>query len=147
MGPDMDATQREIAKFSVRDAENYPKYDAMLERVADVIEPTLLLAPPNLLRPGLKDLWDMFRLGRSMQKMGPGLSEAVEVLTGAARPILDRWFESEERQGDAGHRRRHRRHGGARACRARPTSCFTTSWARPTASAASGPTSRAAWAA
>jgi phytoene dehydrogenase-like protein len=96
MGPDMEATRREIAKFSVRDAENYPKYNAMLERVADVIEPTLLLRPPNLLRPGLKDLWRMFWLGRSMQKMGTGLSEAVEVLTGAARPILDRWFESEE---------------------------------------------------
>ncbi len=96
MGPDMDATQRAIARFSVRDAENYPKYNAMLERVAGVIEPTLLLRPPNLLRPGLRDLWRMFRLGRSLQKMGPGLSEAVEVLTGAARPILDRWFESEE---------------------------------------------------
>src|ERR1700738_775994 len=42
MGPDTQQTLREIAKFSVRDAENYPKYNAMLERVADVIEPTLL---------------------------------------------------------------------------------------------------------
>jgi len=96
LGAEMEPTQREIAKFSVRDAENYPKYNAMLERVADVVEPTLLLRPPNLLRPGLRDLWRLFWLGRSFQKMGTGLSEAVEVLTGAARPILDRWFESEE---------------------------------------------------
>ncbi len=33
-----------------------------------------------------------------------------------------------------------------RRCRARPTCCSITSWARPTASAACGPTSRAAWA-
>src|SRR6478736_1149304 len=39
MGPDKDMTLREIGKFSERDAENYPKYNTMLERVADVIEP------------------------------------------------------------------------------------------------------------
>src|ERR1700692_4665275 len=37
MGPDRDLTTREVAKFSGRDAENLPKYEAMLERVADVI--------------------------------------------------------------------------------------------------------------
>src|SRR6266851_2862166 len=96
LGPDSAMNRREIAKFSTRDAENYPKYEAMLERVADVIEPTLLLRPPNLLKPGLRDLWRLFKLGRAFQKMGPGMSEAVEVLTGPARPILDRWFESEQ---------------------------------------------------
>jgi phytoene dehydrogenase-like protein len=96
LGPDSAMNRREIAKFSARDAENYPKYEAMLERVADVIEPTLLLRPPNLLKPGLRDLWRLFKLGRAFQKMGPGMSEAVEVLTGPARPILDRWFESEQ---------------------------------------------------
>src|SRR5438552_11110162 len=42
LGPDADWTRREIAKFSPRDADAYPKYEAMLERVAGVIEPTLL---------------------------------------------------------------------------------------------------------
>jgi phytoene dehydrogenase-like protein len=96
LGPDGATNRREIAKFSARDAENYPKYEAMLERVADVIEPTLEMTPPNLLRPGLKDLWRLFKLGRAFQKMGPGMSEAVEILTGPARTILDRWFESEQ---------------------------------------------------
>jgi phytoene dehydrogenase-like protein len=96
LGSDGAMNRREIGKFSVRDAENYPKYEAMLERVADVIEPTLEITPPNLLRPGLKDLWNLFKLGRAFQKMGPGMSEAVEILTGPARTILDRWFESEQ---------------------------------------------------
>jgi phytoene dehydrogenase-like protein len=96
LGPDSALNRREIAKFSVRDAENYPKYESMLERVADVIEPTLLMRPPNLLRPGWRDLWDLFKLGRAFQKMGAGMSEAVEILTGPARTILDRWFESEQ---------------------------------------------------
>src|SRR6516165_5206060 len=96
LGPDSAMTRGEISKFSARDAENYPKYEAMLERVADVIEPTLLMRPPNLLRPGLRDLWRLFKLGRAFQKMGPGMGEAVEVLTGPARTILDRRFESEQ---------------------------------------------------
>src|SRR5437764_7146600 len=82
LGPDKNLTQREISKFSARDAENYPKYEAMLERVADVIEPTLVMNPPNLLRPGWRDLWNLFQLGRAFRKLGTGMSEAIEVLTG-----------------------------------------------------------------
>jgi phytoene dehydrogenase-like protein len=96
LGPDGAANLREIAKFSPRDAENYPKYEQMLERVADVLEPTLTMRPPDLLRPGLRDLWHLYKLGRAFRKMGPGVSEALEVLVGPARTILDRWFESEQ---------------------------------------------------
>src|SRR5262249_5221875 len=95
LGPDPRQTHQEIARFSGRDAEAYPRYEAMLERVAAVIEPTLTQTPPNMLRPGLRGLWQLFRLGRSFQKLGPNLSDAMEVLTGAARPLLERWFESE----------------------------------------------------
>src|SRR5205823_11032226 len=96
LGPDAALTRREIAKFSTRDAEAYPKYEAMLERVAAVVEPTLTMIPPNLLRPGLQDFWKLFQLGQAFRKLGPEMSEAVEILTGPARTILDRWFESEQ---------------------------------------------------
>ncbi len=99
LGRGVDADAQEIAKFSKRDAEAFPKYEAMLERVASVIEPTLTQIPPNVLRPGLSDLVNMGKMGRAMQKMGPNMNEAIEMLTGAARPILDRWFESEELKG------------------------------------------------
>jgi phytoene dehydrogenase-like protein len=95
MGPDEDLTRKEIAKFSVRDAERYPRYEAMLERVAAVIEPTLTMAPPDLMKPRLRDLRALLSLGRSFRRLGAEAGEAVEILTGAARPILDRWFESE----------------------------------------------------
>ncbi|MDQ2872285.1 MAG: NAD(P)/FAD-dependent oxidoreductase [Candidatus Eremiobacteraeota bacterium] len=96
LGADRDATLREIAKFSRNDAENYPKYETMLERVASVVEPTLTQIPPNAVKPRIPELLQMAKLGRRAQKLGSGLGEAIEVLTGAARPILDRWFESEE---------------------------------------------------
>jgi phytoene dehydrogenase-like protein len=96
LGPDSALTHREIAKFSARDAERYPRYEAMLERVAAVVEPTITMTPPDLLRPGLADLGKLLSLGRAFRRLGLAAGEAVEILTGAARPILDRWFESEQ---------------------------------------------------
>ncbi|MBV8149867.1 MAG: NAD(P)/FAD-dependent oxidoreductase, partial [Candidatus Eremiobacteraeota bacterium] len=86
----------EIAKFSAKDAENYPKYESMLERVASVVETTLTQIPPNLIHPTLSQLLEMGKMGRALQKLGPAMGEAIEVLTGPARPILDRWFESDQ---------------------------------------------------
>src|SRR5262245_12138764 len=68
----------------------------MLERVADVIEPTLTMTPPDLLRPRLGDILNLLSLGRAFRRLGTQAGEAMEILTGAARPILDRWFESEQ---------------------------------------------------
>jgi phytoene dehydrogenase-like protein len=96
LGADPALNAREIAKFSSADAQSYPKYVAMLERVASVIEPTLIQTPPNPVRPGIGDLLALGRLGLSAKRLDGALGEAVEILTGAARPILDRWFESEE---------------------------------------------------
>src|ERR1700730_6881549 len=96
LGPDEAMNEREIAKFSAKDGAAYPKYVAMLERVATVIEPTLDQIPPNTVNPGIGDLLSMGALGLKMKKLGGAMGEAIEILTGAARPILDRWFESEE---------------------------------------------------
>src|SRR5580693_8661710 len=63
MGPDKEMTHREVAKFSRKDAEALPKYEAMLERVADFLEPMLLQTPPNpwSLAPG--NLFKLLKLG------------------------------------------------------------------------------------
>jgi phytoene dehydrogenase-like protein len=86
----------EIAKFSGDDAVNFPRYEAMLRRVASVIEPLLDERPPNVARPALRDWLSLGRAGLRLRRLGPTLGETVEMLAGAARPILDRWFQSEE---------------------------------------------------
>ena len=96
LGRSLDSDVDEIAKFSRKDAQSYPKYEEMLLRIATVVEPTLAKRPPNVLQPSVTDLLQMGMLGLDMKKLGPAMSEALEVLTGAARPILDRWFESEQ---------------------------------------------------
>jgi phytoene dehydrogenase-like protein len=96
MGPDRAFTRSQVAKFSVRDAAALPRYEAMLERVARFVEPTLLETPPNpwSLRP--RDLLRLGMLAWRFSRLGKDGPRALEILTGAARPILDRWFESEQ---------------------------------------------------
>src|SRR6187455_149139 len=47
LGPDAALCEREISKFSMRDAVAYPRYNALLERVAAALEPTLGEAAPD----------------------------------------------------------------------------------------------------
>ncbi|VTS08274.1 phytoene desaturase family protein [Tuwongella immobilis] len=97
MGPDAELNRREVGKFSARDAERLPEYEAMLTRVADFLEPLLVETPPDpwSFRPG--DWWKLGKIGYRFLKLGRrDAVKAIEILTGAARPILDRWFESEQ---------------------------------------------------
>jgi phytoene dehydrogenase-like protein len=96
MGPDAKLTYDEVSKFSARDAEALPKYEAMLLRVAEFIEPLLDETPPDPFSKRLGDLWRLGKIGWRFRKLGRDAAAAVEVLTGAARPILDRWFKSEQ---------------------------------------------------
>jgi phytoene dehydrogenase-like protein len=95
LGPDAALNHQQIAKFSLKDANAYPAYEAMLERMATVLEPLLTMRPPNLVKPGLRDLWTLYRAAQPFRALGPAMSEAFEILTAPARQILDRWFESE----------------------------------------------------
>jgi phytoene dehydrogenase-like protein len=106
MGPDVRATRAEIAKFSKRDAEAYPRYVSLLARTAETIEPLLMRASPDPLplpssrrkigmAKRLRDTGRMWELYQSLGSLGDDLPEAIELLSGAARPLLERWFESE----------------------------------------------------
>jgi phytoene dehydrogenase-like protein len=96
LGPDKALTHREVTKFSAKDAEALPRYEAMLERVADFLEPTLTMTPPNPWSFKPANLVQLARLGIGFLKLGHDGQKAVEILAGAATPILDRWFESEQ---------------------------------------------------
>lgn len=110
MGADAELNRREIAKFSARDAQAYPAYEARLTRIAEVLEPVLMQTAPELLplpaswrrrglRQRLRSLLGARALYRALGRLGEELPEALELLTGPAMPILDRWFESPELKG------------------------------------------------
>src|SRR5690242_15109605 len=78
MGPDKEMTHREIAKFSKKDADAYPKYEDMLTRVADFLEPMLTQTPPNPFSNSLGNLWQLGKLGWKFKGLGKDIAgEAV----------------------------------------------------------------------
>ena len=109
MGPDKEMTHREIAKFSTKDAEALPKYEAMLERVADFLEPTLVQTPPNPWSPAPGNLIQLARLGLALPQAGhrrpEGHRDPHRRRPADPRPLV----RVGGAQGDAGHRRDHRR--------------------------------------
>ncbi|PYT35545.1 MAG: hypothetical protein DMF52_10205 [Acidobacteria bacterium] len=46
---------RQIARFSGRDAEAYPRFNTAIARAADFVRPTLAMTPPRLPSPGIGD--------------------------------------------------------------------------------------------
>lgn len=86
-------TQAEFARFSPRDAEAYPRYDAALEKVAQVLRDLALKTPPNVggglraLLAGAAQGWPLSRMDLSAQR------DLLDVFTKSARDFLDGWYQ------------------------------------------------------
>ena len=94
---DQRRTLDELAKFSRRDAEAFPKYEAHLERLSQVVEGLLLEAPPPFPPHGIGDFIDYLKLAGRLRKLSAGeLAGLVKIFTQSAADLLDEWFESEE---------------------------------------------------
>jgi phytoene dehydrogenase-like protein len=96
MWQDRAKTLAEIAKFSARDTEAYPKYEAHLERLAMVAESLLLTTPPDF-PPRPRDLPDYLKLlGKTRGLSRHEIVGLVKIFTQSAADFLDDWFESEQ---------------------------------------------------
>lgn len=92
-------TQAQVAKFSLRDAQALPAYEARLEAIADVLRALALQPPPNVTDAGwwkaLPELLRGVRLGRRLVTLDATLrQELLDLFTLSAAEYLDRWFES-----------------------------------------------------
>ncbi|MBS0320548.1 MAG: NAD(P)/FAD-dependent oxidoreductase, partial [Proteobacteria bacterium] len=95
VGGGLEATQREVARWSTRDAERLPDYYAMLDRVADVLRELLHVTPPNV-GDGVHALLDGVRVARRFRALDrAGQRDVLDLFTKSAGEILDRWFESD----------------------------------------------------
>ena len=68
---EQEDTIAEIARFSQRDAQRYAEYEAMLTRIAEQVEPLLLMTPPDPTSRKLRYLWQLMGMG----KMANGLAD------------------------------------------------------------------------
>src|SRR5213082_1987440 len=86
MGPDKEMTRREVSKFSRKDAENLPRFEAILERIAGFLEPLLLETPANPWSNAPGNLLQLAKTGWNFRQLGSDGPRAIEILTGAANP-------------------------------------------------------------
>ncbi len=98
VGGGLAATQREVARFSARDAARLPAYYAMLDGVVALVRAMLTKTPPNL-GPrdfaSIGDWWSAWDLGRRMRRMDlPHKRDLMDLFTKSAGDVLDAWFES-----------------------------------------------------
>ncbi|MEW6691106.1 MAG: NAD(P)/FAD-dependent oxidoreductase [Pseudomonadota bacterium] len=95
VGGSLEATQREVAKFSARDAERLPEYYRTIERLADVLRALVLQAPPNV-GGGVSDLVKLLGTGLRLKKLDmESRRDLLELFARSAAELLERWFESE----------------------------------------------------
>ncbi|MBI2319664.1 MAG: NAD(P)/FAD-dependent oxidoreductase [Betaproteobacteria bacterium] len=95
VGPDLAATQGDLARFSARDAARLPGYTRMIERAADTLRALALETPP-LARGGWSDLVEAFNLGCVANRIDlPTRRELLDLFTKSAGDLLDGWFETD----------------------------------------------------
>ena len=97
MWQDRVKTLAEIARFSSHDAEVYPAYEDLIERISQVVEGLLLTTPPNFPPRNGMDFIDYLKLAGRMRGLGTkDVVALVKIFTQSAAEFLDEWFESEQ---------------------------------------------------
>jgi phytoene dehydrogenase-like protein len=98
-------TQGEVARFSAKDAERLPEYEARLEAVAEVLRALVLEAPPNLppasggMGGWMQALPEMAKSASVARRLGgldlTGRRDVLDLFAKSAGDWLDGWFESD----------------------------------------------------
>jgi phytoene dehydrogenase-like protein len=97
---DAQRNYQEVSKWSRKDAEAMPSWDAWLEGLADVLGPLLLTVPPKLgsRRPG--DLAETLRLAWRQRGLSVRtVADVTRLMTMSIADLLDDWFESPQVKG------------------------------------------------
>ncbi|XP_074195347.1 pyridine nucleotide-disulfide oxidoreductase domain-containing protein 2 isoform X1 [Rhinolophus sinicus] len=102
LGTDMVENQKQIAQFSRKDAQAFPKYEAFMNRLALAVDPLLDAAPVDMeafqrgsLLQRLKSLSTLTPLLQAGRILGVQLPQYYQVLTAPITKVLNQWFESE----------------------------------------------------
>ena len=97
---DAKRNYEEVARWSRRDAEAMPRWDAWLEGLADVLGPLLLTVPPRLGSRKPRDLAETLRLAWRHRGLSVRtIADVTRLMTMSIADLLDDWFESPQVKG------------------------------------------------
>ena len=90
----------EIARWSRADAEAYPRWNAWLGGLADVLGPLLLTVPPRLGSRAPRDLLATLRLAWQHRGLNVRtIADVTRLMTMSIADLLDDWFTSPQLKG------------------------------------------------
>src|SRR5689334_4106783 len=93
---DVDATVKEIEKFSAKDAKAYPEFVESFSRIGKVLAPLLSMTPPSIDQPTKGDVWQLGKVGLAFRKLGK--RDEYRLLRWGPMAVADlvsEWFETE----------------------------------------------------
>ncbi|MBV8651647.1 MAG: NAD(P)/FAD-dependent oxidoreductase [Alphaproteobacteria bacterium] len=93
--PDEAKLCAEFAKFSAKDAETYPRYRRMLERLTPFIREIIWETPPNIASTRPRDLLRTAGFAFKYRKHAGLFYELYDIFTMSAYDYLTKWFESD----------------------------------------------------
>ena len=100
LASDMTRTVEAIRAFSAKDAEQYPDFCAVLQRLGGFLAPLLEMTPPDIDSPAAAEMWSLLNLGRRFR--GLGRKDGFRLLRWGPMAVADlvgEWFESDLLQG------------------------------------------------
>src|ERR1700728_2155318 len=97
---DAKRNHAEISRWSVKDADAMPRWDAWLSGLAEVLGPLLLTVPPNLGSRKPRDLAGLLRLAWRERGLDVRtIADVTRLMTMSIADLLDDWFESPQVKG------------------------------------------------
>ena len=94
VGPNVEDTVREVARFSQKDAAALPRYYAMLDLLADELRKWILKAPPDP-NAGVGGLAGILKAGLALRGLSrEAQRDLIELFGRSAGEMLDDWFET-----------------------------------------------------
>jgi phytoene dehydrogenase-like protein len=90
----------EIARFSKNDAEKFPGFVRLMNKLAEGLRSLILLTPPNVAQNSLEELLTWAKAGLKIKNLGKReMMEFLRVLPMTATEFLNEWFESDALKG------------------------------------------------
>jgi phytoene dehydrogenase-like protein len=93
---DLERTAAELRAFSGKDADRWPQFHQSLLRISAALARVLDATPPDVDRPGLRDVWSLLGLGLAVRRLGR--EDGYRLLRWGPMAVADfaqEWFESE----------------------------------------------------
>ena len=97
---DAQRNHEEVSKWSKKDADTMPRWDAWLEGLAEVLGPLLLTVPPAIGSRKPRDLAGTLRLAWRHKGLDVRtIADVTRLMTMSIADLLDDWFESPQVKG------------------------------------------------